>query len=394
MVGLVRAGRHVVQALANDTQALPHFIDPHHAAVVSIAVVVNRHLEVEVLVARIRTGLAQVVVDAGGAQTGTGHTPFQRFFRVVLGHVHSAAAQDTVLQAGLFIIVQPLGQPVDKGTHQFFPTVGQVLRHTADTIPGRVHAEAGDGFDHVIGFLAIGEGEEDGGDRAHVHDEGTQEQQVAGDAEHFRQHHPDDLDPVGHFDAGQFFHRQHVRKVVHHAAQIIDAVGVGNIAVPGLALGHLLGATVVVADVGHAVDDLFTVQLQDDAEGAVGTGVVGAQVEEHVVLVAGAALHAPFFRIEAQGFLGFVLTGDIQNERIEFGGAGRVVLAQGVTLPVTRHQQAEQVGVALEVNAKQIKHFAFVPVGVGPDLAYGGDVQVAFGQGHLDAHVAVPFQRQ
>ena len=40
----------------------------------------------------------------------------------------------------------------------------------------------------------------------------------------------------------------------------------GMIAVPGLALGHLLGATVVVADVRHAVDDLFAVQLQDDAE--------------------------------------------------------------------------------------------------------------------------------
>jgi sugar/nucleoside kinase (ribokinase family) len=45
------------------------------------------------------------------------------------------------------------------------------------------------------------------------------------------------------------FYRQHVRQVVHHPAEVVDTVGVGDEAVPGLALGHLLGATVVVADV-------------------------------------------------------------------------------------------------------------------------------------------------
>ncbi len=100
---------------------------------------------------------------------------------------------------------------------------------------------------------------------------------MAGDAEQLHQHDPDHLDPVGYLDAGQFLHRQHVGQVVHHTAQVVDAVGVGDVGVPGLAFAHLFGAPVVVADVGHGVHDLFAVQLQDDAKHAVGAGVVAAR---------------------------------------------------------------------------------------------------------------------
>ena len=50
-------------------------------------------------------------------------------------------------------------------------------------------------------------------------------------------------------------------QVVHHAAaQVVYAVGVGDVSVPGLALVHLLGSAMVEADLGNNVDDLFTIE--------------------------------------------------------------------------------------------------------------------------------------
>ena len=72
---------------------------------------------------------------------------------------------------------------------------------------------------------------------------------------------------------------------------------------PGLALAHLLGAAVVVADLGHRVDDLLAVELEDDAEYTVDAGMVGAQVEKHEIAVVAMALHPPGFGVETQRFL-------------------------------------------------------------------------------------------
>ena len=95
--------------------------------------------------------------------------------------------------------------------------------------------------------------------------------------------------------------RQHVGQVVHHAAQVVDAIGVGDVGVPGLALAHLFGAAVVKADVGHGIDDLLAVELQDDAQDAVGARMLGSQVEKHEIGVLSPSLQPPFLRVETAG---------------------------------------------------------------------------------------------
>ena len=85
------------------------------------------------------------------------------------------------------------------------------------------------------------------------------------------------LHAVRHLDAGELLDGEHVRQVVHHAAEIVDAVGVRDVGVPRLPLAHLLGAAVVIADVGHRVDDLFAVELQHDAEHAVRARMVAGR---------------------------------------------------------------------------------------------------------------------
>jgi hypothetical protein len=135
-------------------------------------------------------------------------------------------------------------------------------------------------------------------------------------------------------------------------------------------------------------------RVQHDAEGPVRRGVVGAQVQEHEVRVRGAAAHAPFLGHEAQRLLLQVLLGRVERERVELGGARRVVLAQRVAGPGARHHDALQVGVAAEADAVEVPHLALVPVGVRPDPGDRRQRQVIARQRHLDAHVAVALQRQ
>ncbi len=87
--------------------------------------------------------------------------------------------------------------------HQFFPAAWQVVGDAADAVPGWVQTETGDGFDHRVRLLAVGEGEEYRSHGADVLDVGTEEQQVAGDPEELGHHDADDVDLLWHLDAGQ-----------------------------------------------------------------------------------------------------------------------------------------------------------------------------------------------
>ena len=254
-----------------------------------------------------------------------------------------------------------------------------------------MHAGAADRLDDREGALAVAEHVEDRRKGSHVPGEGAVPDEVADDAEQLAQHDPDHLHPIRHFDAGQLLDGQHVGEVVHHAAQVVDAVGVGDVGVPGLALAHLLGAAVVVADVGHGVDDLLAVQLEDDAQDAVRAGVLRPEVEEHEVGVFALPLHPPVLGAELQRlFLRFLLVVG-QAEGRHLGGARGMVLAQRVALPGRRHQYPLEVGMAVEGDAEHVPDLALVPVGGGPDIDDAGQRRLVAGERHLDADVVVTF---
>ena len=182
------------------------------------------------------------------------------------------------------------------------------------------------------------------------------------------QHDADHLGARRNRDPGQFLHRHEVGEIVHHAAQVIDAVGVRNVGVPGLALAHLLGAAVVEADLGHRVDDLLAVELQHNAQDAVRARMLRAEVEEDEIAVVAAALHAPLFGAEAQRFLFGLLLLFGKLERPHLGGARRMILSQRMPCPAPRHQDALQVRVAGKGDSEHVPYFALVPVRRRPEV--------------------------
>ena len=73
-------------------------------------------------------------------------------------------------------------------------------------------------------------------------------------------------------------------------------------------------------------------------------------------------------------------------------GARGVLLAQGVALPPRGHEDAAQVGMAVNRDAEHVPDFALVPVGVGPEVGDGAHGGVLAVEGHLDPHVLVSLQ--
>ena len=390
MIRFERAFRHVIEALLKNAQALAQlFYFQHHAGVAVRDATPGRDFEVEVFIARVRTPFTHVEVDTGGAQACAGGAPLQRLFGGIGCHADGTAFQNGVAQGGLLIGVQTLRHPLEELTQQAIPATRQIVRDAADAEPRRVHTEPGNRFHQIVNFLPIGKGEEDRRHRADVLNKGRDIQQVAVDAEQLGEHHADHVHAIRYGDPSQFFHRQHVRHLVDAAAEIFNTVGIRDVAVPGLTLAHLLGAAVVITDIRYAVDDLFAVQLQNNAERTMRRWVVRTEVEEHEVLVVGAALHAPLFRFKGQRLHLQILFGFGQLKRVELGGARRIIFTQRVTFPGRRHHDATQVRVTIEGNAKHFPGFTLIPVGVGEQFGEGRQMQIVFRQRHLEHDVAV-----
>ena len=66
-----RVADHVlepVERLRDDPGRLAHLLHVHPVAVVDVAVVVDGNAEIDLVVRQVRLGLAEIPVDAGGAQ--------------------------------------------------------------------------------------------------------------------------------------------------------------------------------------------------------------------------------------------------------------------------------------------------------------------------------------
>src|SRR6202142_508233 len=78
MEGLVRAVRHVVDALPDDAEALGHFFFADHSPGITVAVHGCRNLEIELIISAVGPLLPHVPLKPAGSQTRPGYSPFKR----------------------------------------------------------------------------------------------------------------------------------------------------------------------------------------------------------------------------------------------------------------------------------------------------------------------------
>ena len=131
----------------------------------------------------------------------------------------------------------------------------------------------------------------------------------------------------------------------------------------------------VITDVHINTLDLLSMQSENESHETVGAEMVRAHIQQKPLFA--------FGRQKGTGIQGLVLLRI--NARIgdHFGGPPRIALAEGMSFPIVRHDQAVQVRVALKADSEHVEHFPFIPVGRGPDIGDTPDGGVLTVEGHF-----------
>jgi hypothetical protein len=168
--------------------------------------------------------------------------------------------------------VAPGGDVGDQGR-------GQVLVDPARTEIVGVQAGARGSLVEHHQLFAMLEAPQRRGQGPHVHGLGGDVQDVRQDPADLAEQHPDDLAAPGHVDIDQPLDGQAEGMLLVHRRHVIEAVEIGNVLEVGARLHQLLGAAMEQADVRVDPFDDLAVQLQHQAQHAVGGRVLGPEVD-------------------------------------------------------------------------------------------------------------------
>ena len=301
-----------VERLVDDLQRLAHLGHADAVAVVVVADGPDRDLEVEVVVARVGRGLAQVPRVAGGAQQRAGDAELQQ--RLLVHDVGAAQTreQELVVVDQVRVLVQARREAGRELLDLLDPAGRDVLGDAADLEVARVHALAGRHLEQVQDRVAVAPAVEEHGHRAEVQAAGGEPQQVRRDPVELHVRDAQvlgarrDVDAEQRLDRAAVGHRVEVVREVVHPLDERDDLPVR------LVFAVLLDARVDVADDRLDVLDDLALERRDQPQHAVGGGVVRTEVEGQQLVVLGV--------LEVRGVVG----GLLQLAVAEARGRGRL----------------------------------------------------------------------
>ena len=141
-----------------------------------------------------------------------------------------------------------------------------------------MHACAGDRFVAVHQLLALAERIQEHGHGAEVERVRTDPHQVVEDARDLVEHRADPLRTLRHFDAEQVLDGAYIGVLVAHHRDVVEPVHVADRLVVGLRFGQLLGAAMEQPDMRVGTDHGFAVHLEDQAQHAMRSGMLRAEI--------------------------------------------------------------------------------------------------------------------
>ena len=170
----------------------------------------------------------------------------------------------------------------------------QVAVDAADPEVVEEHPLAGQRSEHIDDLVAFDERPQDRRQATQIQRHPAQEEGMAGDAVEFRREDPDVLGPARDLHVHQLLEGEDRRPFVEQCADVLEWVRIADRLVVVGVLAQLLDATVQVAQDRIEVDDLLAIELQDDAEHAVGRWMLGTHVDEHLAVAQGVELGFAF----------------------------------------------------------------------------------------------------
>ncbi len=198
-----------------------------------------------------------------------------------VGHALGALHPDRIAGQQALVFVDVRREAVEEVLHAIEEAQRRLQRQPANAEVRGHHALSGNRLEQPQHVFALAEAVQEHRHGADVQGVRAQPHQVRVDARQLVQHDANPLRARRNLQPQQLLHRQAVGQVVGHGAEIVDAVGHGHDLLVELGLAGLLDAGVQIPDVGHDAHDGFAVDLQQQAQHAMGRGMLRTHVQDH-----------------------------------------------------------------------------------------------------------------
>ena len=276
----------------HDPHALAHLFHADEITIIAVTDRTRRDVELQIRVAKIRRGLAQVVLHAAGAQVRTAQAVINRHLLRDDADVARAVHPDAVAREQGFRFVDVHDDFLQKLPDLIHPARRQIARHAADARVAGGKARTRQRLEQIVELLAFRERVHEHGQRADIHREAAHAQQMRRDAGEFAAHDADVLAARRQrlVDAHQLLDGERVSDVAGERREVIQSIRVRDELGVSHVLRDLLVTAMEVADVGHRLGDDLAVHLEQDAQHAVRGRMRRPHVEDHLL-----ALHVTQF---------------------------------------------------------------------------------------------------
>src|SRR5271166_777222 len=280
-VSLDVALRHSVKGLLADLHRFAHLFHPENKARPDVAIVLDGHLELELLVARVRHVTAQVPVDARCTSRWSGYAERDGVFGAEMADTFEAIDPDGIAGEEILILIDFFRQGLDELLNPAEQINGRLQCKPSDAKIGRHHALAGDMLEDAEDLFTFAEGVEEDSHRADVQGVRAQPNQVRIQSRKLVQEHPYPLGTRRNLDLEQLFDGEAVNKIVRKRGKIVNAVGQRDNLLVELRLAGLLDSGVQISDVRDHLENRLAVDFDYQAENAVGRGVLRSHIHDH-----------------------------------------------------------------------------------------------------------------
>ena len=273
----------MLEALPDEAHALAHLLDAAQIAVVAVAVLAHRYVEIELVIDLVGLRLAQIPGDVGAAQHDAGEPPVHGVLGADDTDVAIALLEDAVLGEESLDVVDDLEERIAPCRDVLGQPRREVLVHPADAVVGGVQARAAHPLVEDHQLLALLEAPQRRGQRADIHALRGHVEQVVEDAADLVVEHADEAGTTRDLDIGQLLGGEDEGMLLVHGRDVVQAVEIGHRLEVGLVLDELLRAAMQQSDVRVGTLNDLPVELEHQAQHPMGGRMLRPEIERHVL---------------------------------------------------------------------------------------------------------------
>lgn len=363
----------IFDGLVDDFEAFEGFFHADEEAVEAVAPLGADDVEVKVCVAHVWIILAEIACDSTGAGDGTSRTAVECFFPGEDADALCAFDEDAVSVEETCEVAVDFGIAFDEVPDLLDEFRGHVVHQSADAGVAGCETCTADCFKHAVEIFTFIESVEECGEGTGIEGHCSAGEEVIADAREFGEDCADVVAAFGDIDIEELLDRMMPGDIVGKRREVVHSIGDGDILIVVQVFADFFETAVQVADVGYGADDGFAFDLKEKPQGGMSRGVLRTEVQSPAIFV-----FDRFGRVDCSGHV-LTFSPLYALEVVSFAPAAEgVILAERESLEGIGHENAPEVGVALEDDSEHVVDFAFHPVCAFPERDCGGNDEVWF----------------